>query len=95
MDPEPVTYADLARQLADLPPEQQREREYRRGYVDGYVQAVDALHDLLFQHGLSRQAAYELAWNHAMTGDLHRWKMHPEAGAFEFPPARPKLEGQR
>lgn len=90
---EPVfTYADIDRLLNEEPPELTREREYRRGYVDGWIQAIDALHDLLFQYRLSRQQAYDVAWNHAIHGELLEWKRHPENGSGDWPPRHPKPE---
>lgn len=83
------TMADIARELDALPLETLREMEYRRGYVDGWVQAVDALHDLMFDYRLDRQAAYEVAWNHGMYGELWKWK-HAARDGFKMPPAHPK-----
>ena len=54
-----------------FPPEKP-EHSYRRGYHDGWVQAIDALHDLMFRDGLSRQAAYDAAWDHGER-ELAEW----------------------
>lgn len=40
------------------------EHAYRRGYHDGWILAIDAMHDLMFRDGLGRQKAYDAAWDH-------------------------------
>lgn len=70
------------------------EEEYRRGYVDDWVQAVDAMHDLMFKYRMPRQEAYDLAWDHGLYGPLHDWKLRAEDGQFGFPPAHPKPKQQ-
>ena len=66
------TLADLERALANIPREELGEHEYRRGYADGYIVAVEAMHDLMFDRGLSRQAAYDKQWQH-WHGALLSW----------------------
>lgn len=61
------------------------EAAYRRGYCDGWIQAVEAMHDLMFDRRLSRQAAYEQAWDH-WQGALAKWR-HGDTSAVVWPPA--------
>lgn len=46
------------------PGSEAQECEYRRGYADGWIQAVEAIHDLMFSNHLSRHAAYDACWAH-------------------------------
>ncbi len=61
----PTTFADIPGRPAGY------EAEYRRGYRDGWIQAVEAMHDLMFQAGMARQAAYERCWKH---GERTLWE---------------------
>jgi len=47
-----------------LPREQVKEHEYRRGYRDGWIQAIYAMSDSMFQRHLSRQAAFDACYEH-------------------------------
>ncbi|MGI8854453.1 MAG: hypothetical protein ACR2JW_01755 [Thermomicrobiales bacterium] len=49
---------------------EQAESAYRRGYRDGWVQAMDAFHDLLPRWG--REGAYSACWNFWLRA-LCRW----------------------
>lgn len=79
---------------ADIPQptqeeENEREREYRRAYRDGWVQAIDAMHDLMFQDRLSRQAAYDRCWEH-LNGPLLEWlQQTPPLNSMQSPPEIP------
>ncbi len=50
--------------LPDLPPEEMREAEYRRGYADGWAAAIEVMWALMFREGLSRAEAYDAAWDY-------------------------------
>lgn len=78
-----IDASDLLRMTFNTPPDQLAEEEYRRGYGDGFIQAVDAFWDLLERkHG--RDRAYELLWRHWETGALGDWvrnvERDPETG---------------
>ena len=82
------TPAEIIQEWEKIPQEQKdaQEREYRRGYRDGWVQAIDALHDLMFQEHASREEAYYLAWEH-WEGALLEWEMRAQTKPhFEIPP---------
>lgn len=46
---------------ADRRPES-AEEAYRRGYADGWIKALDAMHDAMFGEHAPRQAAYDRLW---------------------------------
>lgn len=73
------TWADIMSAGPELP-----EHAYRRGYHDGWVMAIDALHDLMFQERHSRQRAYDLAWEH-WEGPLLDW-LHGDCTCEVWPP---------
>jgi hypothetical protein len=78
-DPEEtgIDASDLLELSLDMPPEQLAEEEYRRGYGDGFIQAVDAFWDLMERfHG--RDKTYELLWRHWETGALADWILNLE-----------------
>ena len=52
-----------ARDLRLPSPEEARHREvhYRRGYYDGWLAGIEAMHDLMNVRGLTFQQAYEAA----------------------------------
>ena len=78
------TWADLQKAI-DAGTEELCESEYRRGYADGWIQAIEAMHDLMFDRGLSRQAAYEAGFSH-WQGPLVSWQRQG-AGELVLPPA--------
>ena len=45
-------------------PARQPEAAYRRGYVDGWAGAIDAMGGLMFQDGLSSREAHDACWSH-------------------------------
>lgn len=70
-----MTYEELAqewqRKLQENP-EEVLEAEYRRGYCDGFVQAVNAMADL-FAHRLSRQRVIDCLYDF-WEQDLMDWR---------------------
>lgn len=57
--------------LTEVPPEC-GEHAYRRGYRDGWRQAIDAVWTAMFERGYTRQDAYDVACDHA-DGPLAEW----------------------
>lgn len=66
---------------------EEREREYRRGFRDGWVIAIDANYDLMFKSKMTREAAYNKLWNHWEKG-LWDW-LHGDCSAMIMPPGSP------
>jgi len=64
-------------------PREVMESEYRRGYRDGFIEAVNAMADL-FQRRLSKQATYDLLFDH-WEGDLLLWT-HGACDEKKLPP---------
>ncbi len=58
-----ATAEDIQRLEERRPIEERLEGEYRRGYRDGWIQAVLAMHELMFRKGLNRQAAYDACYD--------------------------------
>jgi len=74
--------AEAEREMRERPREVM-EAEYRRGYCDGFIEAVNAMADL-FQRGLSKQAVYDRLFDH-WEGDLSRWEQG-DCGKMVLPP---------
>ncbi len=55
----------------ELEPESPEE-SYRRGHQDGWVEALNAIGELMFKKRYSRDRAHELCWNHWIT-ELYDW----------------------
>jgi len=68
-----VMTADQVLALPDLPPEEMREEEYRRGYVDGWAAATEEMWTQMFGKGLSRAEAYDACFDHWET-ELFDWR---------------------
>lgn len=68
------------------------ESEYRRGFCDGWILAIDALADLMKESKVSGQAAYDIAWQH-WHQELSEWSARAD-GELEYPPEL-KLEISR
>lgn len=66
------------------------ESNYRRGYRDGYIQAVTRFYELMFEHRLSRDNAYDALWTHWERA-LSAWEMADD-GSVILPPECPKPE---
>lgn len=78
------TYAEL-----DLPERTDfHEREYRRGYLDGWIQATQVVCGLLFLK--NRTAIYNIMWDH-WVGPLTKWrgKTGP-LSIMDWPPSIPE-----
>lgn len=81
------TISDLAKAH-----EETAEQAYRRGYCDGWVVALDTIHDMLFQWRLSRQKAYDFLWMYGMYGKLHDWKVASWSDDKEVLPPYPSAK---
>ena len=69
--------------LADLEPRtDEHEKEYRRGYCDGFVSAANAIVDIWF---LGKQKAYDVLFDH-WEGSLSAWKRTEISNHMLFPP---------
>jgi len=84
------TLEDIRRREEQRPIEEQLEEEYRRGYRDGWIQAVLALSDLMFQDRLSRRialdACYDLWQNELLDwarGDCSHTELPPDQAVFK------------
>ena len=65
------------------------EAAYRRGYQDGWLHALEALHDLAYNASPEDQAAFERLWDFGFRGALHEWRVRGQPqGAIraELPP---------
>lgn len=73
-------------------PEVSEESTYRRGYKDGWIAAVHALSDLMFQAGASRRNAIQAGFNH-WQDELLSWERRAtDENHIEIPP---KVKVQR
>lgn len=69
---EPRTLAEV---IADLPERTDgHEREYRRGFADGWIQAANVLMEMMFLKDRTR--IYDIMFNHWET-DLKAWRFQP------------------
>lgn len=50
--------------LDKLYTEEEREANYRRGYTDGFITAVNAFYTLMAENGMTRAEAYDRCWKH-------------------------------
>ncbi len=71
-------------ELRAMPPES-RERAYRRGYADGWVQGIGAMWDLMFGRRLTRKAAYQAAWDF-WQDELGAWRRQAPKDRLILPP---------
>jgi hypothetical protein len=76
------TYEDIDKEIDTWPKEHLAEAEYRRGYTDGFIQAVEAMYSLWFA---GKQTSHALAWQH-WEGPLHKWLVGDKSNRCEFPP---------
>ena len=75
---------DIHRREEQRPIEERLEEEYRRGYRDGWIQAVLSLSDLMFQDRLSRKVALDICYD-LWQDELLSW-MHGDCSHIELPP---------
>ena len=75
-------------------PEKHPEAAYRRGYVDGWVGAIDAMRELMFQDGLGSRAAHDACWNH-WRNTLFEWYDRSAKEAQTESPAAAYRRGYR
>jgi len=73
MGNQPVTWTDLKQELEVHGQGESSESEYRRGYADGRISAVERSYALMFESGLNCQAACDACWDH-WHGPLIDWK---------------------
>jgi hypothetical protein len=77
------------------------ERHYRRGYLDGWVAAVDSLHGLIQERAPGHrvpagvQAAYQEAWDYWHGGPLWAWAREPVPADAPLPRVEPPSPPQR
>lgn len=72
--------------LSEVLPEDTHEQTYRRAYRDGWVQAIETMHDLMFSKGMARQEAYDRCWYH-WEHHLLTWQQRAKnENTFEKPP---------
>jgi len=65
------------------------EAAYRRGYQDGWLNALQALHDLAYDAKAPNQIVFERLWGFGFRGELHEWRLRgerPGASRTERPP---------
>lgn len=83
-----ATGDDVMRMVDETPPEQREECGYRRGYRDGWVQAVNAIGYLVSKKRGSKpmtmSSALDMAYDH-WNGPLFGW-LHGDKSKFELPP---------
>jgi hypothetical protein len=78
-----------------------RERNYRRGYLDGWVAAIDSLHGLIEERAPGHrvpagvQAAYQEAWDYWHGGPLWKWSRQPVPDDAPLPRVEPPSPPQR
>ena len=78
------TMEDIRRHEEQRPVKERLEEDYRRGYRDGWVQAVLAMSDLMFQDRLSRQTALNICYD-LWQGELLDW-VRGDCSCMELPP---------
>ena len=69
---------------AKRPVRERLEESDRRAYRDGWVQAIGAMRDLMFERRLSRQAAFDACYD-VWQGALHEWELG-DCSRMELPP---------
>ena len=79
-----MTLEDIRRHGEQKPVEERLEEDYRRGYRDGWIQAVLAMRDLMFQDRLSRQTAYDACYDF-WEAQLLEW-MRDDCSHMALPP---------
>jgi hypothetical protein len=78
-----------------------RERNYRRGYLDGWVAAIDSLYGLIEERAPGRRvpagvgAAYPEAWDYWHGGPLWQWAKQPAPDGAPLPLVPPPSPPQR
>lgn len=72
-----------AEEAEALPPPD--EEEYRRGYYDGFVEALNALDDLMSPGKLSADEAHRLLWKHWDEGALYHWRWNFDDNGDQMP----------
>lgn len=71
--------------LKNMPPRTvAEEQEYRRGYADGWIDAMNAFMDLMQTQQLSKEVAYEALYDHWQALDCE-WR--EQGGTFVLPPS--------
>lgn len=75
----------LGEMLEDTPKRTLREeREYRRGFLDGWIQAANVMTELMFLK--DKRRIYDIMFDHWQT-DLRNWRVQPEPlSCTDFPP---------
>lgn len=77
-----MTLEELSQGLDKIPQTEREEGEYRRGYYDGFLQAIEAF----YSSGLSKEKAYD-ALCVFLQNELFQWSRNGNMkNRAEFPP---------
>jgi hypothetical protein len=84
-----ISWAQMADEIDEYySTEEGREAEYRRGYCDGWISAVEEMFALMCA-GFSRYEAYSACWDHWDT-ELAEWQKTDLDHVVLPPPLRPR-----
>jgi hypothetical protein len=78
-----------------------QERNYRRGYLDGWVAAIDSLYGLIEERSPGKRVpagireAYREAWDYWHTGPLWHWSRESVPADAPLPRVEPPSPPQR
>ncbi len=93
-DDKPRIKVVTAKDILNMPPRSdEHEAEYRRGYCDGFIQAVDDMYDHMAKRNAVRKnfrEVYDFFWDH-WQGVLSKWRHTDRHNHLYFPP-RPKVK---
>lgn len=88
-----MTVREILEWQDSRPVKEQLEENYRRAYRDGWVQAIGAMWDLMFERRLSRQAAFDACYD-VWQNELLEWE-HGDCSRMELPPWQEVFERMR
>lgn len=78
-----LSYADILGLPKDAESDRLQEAEYRRGYRDGWIAAVEAMFNRWF---LGKRRVYDMLWDH-WEWPLLWWVQHQLGSRLIFPPS--------
>ena len=77
-----MTFEELSQELDKIPQAEREEKEYRRGYYDGFSQAIEAF----YSSNLSKDKTYDALYAF-LQDELFKWSRNGNMkNRAEFPP---------